>query len=591
MSRKGRARKRRQTRGGNSESIQAVAEGEDKDSVEYLESVQGGGLFAASGNYSYAGVGFTGSIGIGSCNNWSGGSLLKNHQSFRTNFEGMNLRNQFSTCRGIAETNWYGTWVCDVRAMYYGAGFKFKGEKAQKWAGQHLMKNPDKVSGDEIANLRASLLGGGDLDDDSAKFAGIGYDFEQVVQDAIKEFVINDQAILMWRVNEDSDELPYVESLDLENVIYECCPGSYEKITFVYKQNYDFRVAYNMNSDIYDGFYGRERCRKMCTGGKYVVYKNGKGAGADAIWKDGKDQEWNFVYRGKGKSGRLSKPSMIGLADDLDFIELKKLGDWNGAWKRKNVHIVAKKGENITSGALAGNKKLMPTGGQLKKLAENLSEKEGTSNIAVAGDTHLDYLTLASEFFGGGITEDSLRRLVNWGGFATMMLMEGFSPAHGVSPYVMNQLRVEVRNARKLIVKLLYDVFNHPDFLGDLSDSAPLLVPEFDESVLYNNEEMAKRISQMRDSGIASVETVREFMHVDHDLEGDRLEEEHKNRKRVTPAFEMNQGLLPAIFQDELMPKTKDKPASALPADDGSNGGNGGKGGDVGDTGGRPAKM
>lgn len=475
---------------------------------------QDGILAAAGDGFSMAGTSYMGSIGIPVAGT---GNMLTKQQKFRTNWGNLPLDRLFRTVRWMAEANWYGSWVTDLKQAFYSMGATFATPELRTWAG---------------------IEHGAEMNTEAAN-----YPWMDVVDDAFSEYVITENVVAVWRVNDGKKDLPHIRIMDAESVKYSVEYGI-EKIII---QN--DRVKMSDDEYIqYCAVVGADAANAMREGKPHTIIKGGDG-------------DWDFEFIGKGKRGCMHRPSMTGILDDLDYIELHKVADWNGAWKRKDVLTIAKKGYALKSGAASGRPVGNATRKQLTTLSEGISQKSGTATIAVNHDTEIDYLTLSAEFFGENIPKESMRRLINWGGFAAMMLMDGFTQANGVSPYMLSQLRAESLKAREKVGRFLERIFNNPSFLGGVKPPERITC-RFNEGILYNLTDLIELLRFEHGQGITSTQTMREILGRGIEFESDRINEGHSDRQSYTPVFEAKQGLLPGIFPDL-------ERAAATPAGDG----------------------
>ena len=439
-------------------------------------------------------------------------------QRFRKNHVKSNIKDQFKLARFLYETNWFARSVLKVQLGVFGAGFQFKGEEAKVWAGM----NEEEESDDEAAEI---------------------YPWQEVAGDVWREWLTCDNVVAIWK----KGTLPHVIVLDCEQVDFRVDAGV-QSISVPMKKDQSLSVSSDLTSALKDQL-GVEMFNALQKGSSLRIIKGG-------------ESEWDFeALIGGKRTAALARPGIVTAADDLDYIEMTKVGDWNGAWKRKDVIRQVKKGYGITSGPMGGSAKQHAKVKSLKSLSAGVTKISGAANFATNFDVEMAYHLLDSGFFGreGNITYEARRRLVLWGGFAARLLTEGFSQQRGDRGDVSQILRSEATYHRGKVEGFLKRVFNNPSFLGTHVDKR--LRPEHAQSVLYTSAELETRVRAAVTHGLASPPTCREEMGYDDARESARMQDAHKRKEDYTPPFEAKQGIVADAAGVGAEPKPNTNPS------------------------------
>jgi hypothetical protein len=432
-----------------------------------------------------------------------GYGILGGLQKFRGNFDLLSLRKKFQLSRWLFENNWFVGPVVSLKTGVVVDGFRFAGRSAREW-----------VKVDESTRVQSPQA---------------SYDWSAVARDVVNELLLCDNVVALWRKGE---EFPFVEVLDCESVEHASCGGK-ESITLSFKAFKGSEERLGKIISLYASQWGSDFCDLIRNGGTREIVQ-------------GDDPEFEFLSLTRGKRGDAFKPpSLLSIADDLDFIEMIKVGDWNGAFARQKIVRTMKKGTEVRTSDPSAIKAGKATAGEITAMKKRLDMLDGVSNLASSHDVALAWETFAPEFFGseGSLTASPRQRIMGWGGWAALLIMQGFTQFRGGSGDISGILRIEVSGIRAEVVPFISKIFNHPDF--GLPSSAPYLAVEFSDSLLYTTEELMAMARTLSGTGLASFETVREkYLGLDSASEGALLKDSHDDRLSFTPPFEGRQGLL-----------------------------------------------
>ncbi len=517
---------------GNVMSVENVERGEvaDRNSQSYDNSVDR--VLANMGRALDGGCSVAGLAGVG-------GVTLSGFQKFRKDWVNEGVVSQIKICRAQVDTNWFVGMVHEARLAVHVSGFSFEGDGAKIMVGMKGAGRKDRYRAGTVA----------------------AYPWGEVVKDVMSDYLAVDNVVALWRKGQ--DELPHITILDAEVCQYKSTKGC-KQITLRYDSDSSLFSTKAKKSSAIRRF-GKEMAEAMAYGREITIIK-------------GENDDWDIDVLAAGKRKEtFAVPSMVAILDDLDFVEMLKIGDWNGAYTRKDILRIATKGYGIKSGSGAGRSVGDAKPKHLKKLSAGLRKVMGLTNLALNWDTAISHEYLSSEFFGEHRSKDALKRLVAWGGLEAALLMDGFSQVSGVSPYMARLWRPRVRAARRDVGEFCARIFNNPSFRNIETDV--VLVPEFDEGVLYNTEELTRLVEHQLGHAVISIDTARERHGVDSEKEKARIKESHDHLDENTPVHEPRQGIVSQMRNND--------------DDDGGGGGGGGKAPASGSTdkGGRPANI
>lgn len=360
---------------------------------------------------------------------------------------------------------------------------------------------------------------------------GSEYDVASLVDDIAWEDMTTSNVVCLWRR---SQTLPIVTVLDAERCGYRSV-GGIERIQLQCSKD-PVMAADQQNKSKYIESLGEKMYEAMLHGNSYTILK-------------GIDTDWNFEVMTIGKRrGTFANPELIPVIDTLDYLELMGVGDWNHAWFRKDVIRWIKKGYAVTQGQGAGLNSVDITPTQVKEIGEGFAKVNGPQTSPMNHDVHLGYLTMGPENFDPKMVEAAIDRLMVFGSIEAVALFTSFSQQNGAAPSLMRNARASAIQRRARIERLLRRIFSHPEFEGVMEKST-----RFHWSVksLYSVDELMAMVRGTSD-GIASPQTRRAMLDLDNERECELMREAHANRDDYTPPFEPKQGLLPAIFPQEL---------------------------------------
>lgn len=440
-----------------------------------------------------------------------GGRTMIDMQKGRNNYYTMDGRTQASVARRMAARNWFLRPVLALRHASQVDGFM-------------------AVAGD-----------GTDMKEQ--------YDFRSLVHDIVHENLITSNVVCLWRKGE---KLPTITVLDAEAVDYRAVGGA-ERITVQYAKD-EVLARDKENEADYIRILGERVFKAYKQGGSVTFIK-------------GADEEWDFEVMVEGKRrGVFGLPPLVPVMDTLDFLELMGIADWNLAWFRKDVIRVLRKGYKVTNGAGAGINSIDITSDDVAKLGDGFSKLIGNANVPMNHDVEASYLTVGPENFKPEQVESAIDRLMLFGGIEAVVLLSSFSQQNGAAPSLMRNARTTAFALRERVELLLQRIFAADEF-KDLDWGGGEMRFRWSVKSLYSIEEVLLKVKGTND-GTASMQTRREWMDLDNDVEVDRLKASHADREGYAPPFEAGQALLPAMFPD-LAPASSGETPPAPPGEPG----------------------
>lgn len=383
------------------------------------------------------------------------------------------------------------------------------------------------------------------------------FNLSTLTKDFFWEMLVSSNVIAIWKKRKAGEPLPQIQILNAE----EC--------DIVLDQGY---LAVKIPSK-----YVVDAAKEM-TSGEKAAYPFGVSAlkGERMITKrpllessDSADyaEEYDFeIWQNAKTSLGLLYPSSAVILDDLDLLEMFRMGDWTGAWKRKEVIRHHKLGYAVTSGNQAGTKTGQATPRRIKKTNETMAQVHGAGDVATNFDHEIAWVNFPEQFFKHDAYDEVNRRLIFHGGYCALMLMSSKGQIEANGGYLLHVLRNEVLSTRKQVGdEFINRILNSPSWLGEEVGNTPELEVKWGELGVYSTTELMERITKLGINGYASPQTVREWAGMNDERESDNMRKAHENRVDYAPPYERAQGLLPQLFPEEF-PDGEAVPAGAAKA-------------------------
>lgn len=441
----------------------------------------------------------------------TGGKSMVDAQRFRVNWYSLERKQLNRIARLMCQRNWFAAPVHATRKRIYGGGFRLASQEARDWA------------------------------------AAGTYPFKRIHDDLLHEYLINEAAFAFWRTDVSSDSLPMIEIPDIENVDYQVIGGV---PTAWVKVEGNSRIPEMLKEVL-----GLKLWEAIKSNKPLVLVKGDLTSGYDfAMLKGGKS------------TALIEPPSLTGVLDDLDFIEAARVGDWNGAWSRREIIRQTKKGYGVSSGPNAGTVRNNAKYAELQSILKSMKAIAGKTDVATNFDQEIDWKVFPSEFFNPEQIVSAKERLLFWGGLAAIMLLETDSQITGLSAFLHDRARMEVEAFREDFGPFLASIFNAESFIKNFP-GAPVIGVQWGVKSLYTGAGLMAESTFLATYGLAAPQTLRERYGIDDAAESARMLEAQAARDAYTPVYEPRQGLLPMQFPQEYnAPIATDEPPSGPPA-------------------------
>ena len=436
----------------------------------------------------------------------------------RTDYLNMTSAEAISHVRLLSPRHWFLNPLNEMRKAFYDENPQLATKEAQEW---------NRINGNRYRER---------------------VDIARLTQDFFSEWFISSNVIAIWKRRQNNDPLPAVIFPDPEHC--------------------------KIISD--EGYLAVEVPGSYMGGGKragLIISKNPKrqqkpeGEKKSSYSRDRYAQEWDFQLCQNGKvSTGLEYPTGAILLDDLELYEMFRLGDWVGAYKRREALRHHKLGYAVTSGQQAGQKIGHASTKRIRATNQKMSEINGPGDLATQFDHEIGWVTFPKDHFLSEQYAQLNQRLIYHGGYCAMMLMANRTQIESNGGHLLHMLRQEVDSMRRRAGdRFLHLILNSPSYLGDLADQTPELRIQWSSQGLYTIDEMLNRAVKLGRPGYASPQTIREWNGLSDEVESERMQDAHTRREDFTPPFEFAQGMLPLIFPDEFADSSNKPPSSPPP--------------------------
>lgn len=258
----------------------------------------------------------------------------------------------------------------------------------------------------------------------------------------------------------------------------------------------------------------------------------------DAVVVDAKAREEygeNFAVLTRAKRGKgMGIPRLRAMYGLLQVLEHLQTGDASGAFWARDVIRQWLVGFEPRTDDLAKMENLYKmTPGKMRALTEGKKNKRGSWELATNFDVAMKWLFADPAMFAADKYKGTLGQLDRWGGPAMAMAMTGQA-----APHLLTALAAEGRSERGLVGAFLEELAGRSDFFGK-----PVRV-SWNANTFMDHKTMLERLRTGGANGAVSVTTQREWLGVDNEEEGRRLQLELKTPERYRPGFEPKQGML-----------------------------------------------
>lgn len=431
----------------------------------------------------------------------------------RTDFLNMSPADAIATVRILSPRHWFLSPLQDTRKLFYDESPSLAGNEARAW---------NQVNGNRFRNR---------------------VDIARLTNDFFSEWLVSTNVIAIWKRRAPGEPaLPAILFPDAE------------KCEIISDEGY---LAVRVPASALIG-------ETVLPTSKCIISKNPKRqVGDSSDYQKG----WDFELCQKSKtSSGLEYPSSAIILDDLEMLELFRVGDWVGAWKRREALRHHKLGYGIASGPVASTKTGHASAARINATNKKMADINGPGDLATNFDHSMEWMVFPKDHFGHEAYAEINRRLIYHGGYCAMMLMASKSEMQANGGHLMHLLRQETRGIRaRAGDRFLNLILNNPTYLGDEMDITPELAIQWTEEGLYSVDDMLNRVTKLGRPGYVSPQTLREWIGVSDEKESERMRAAHENRNNYAPPYEYAQGMLPQLFPEEF-PNAQKPTASASEA-------------------------
>lgn len=349
---------------------------------------------------------------------------------------------------------------------------------------------------------------------------GKNYDFARVADDVWQEWLICDNVVAFWIATKD-EKLPIVTVLDCEMCEYRNAFGIETLSVQLPKlglTDADYKRLKDKGLD--------ERYIDALRTGKKLVLDESKGE--------------FFKVLTRAKLGRgLGPPRVDSVLQQLSIMEVLGIGDW--AWARQMSRAMRQfqKGHEIKQGPWSGQSMHFLKAAEASQIKKANAKKEGAYDSATNFDLNVKFPFPDPRVFDQKKYDGTLARLEFWAGPIGKLLLA----ISEQSPYAMDMFQAEGFAHRQKVGEFLRSIFMHESFIGTDRPSADL-VPRWNPRSFTSIKNLTELARFGYTDGIVSPQTVREWLGVSDEEEGDRQEAASKKPKRYTPPFEAKQGMV-----------------------------------------------
>lgn len=347
--------------------------------------------------------------------------------------------------------------------------------------------------------------------------------FDRIFGDCFWEMVLASNLIVMWKHEPTNTGEISMEVLDSEH------------------SKYEYDQAKQMNYITLPGATATRNSNKV-----RKLYSDGTD-------QDGKDTGKRFaVWQPCKTSFGLNYPELAAMMDDVELLEMFRVGDWNGAYKRREMIRHSKLGYGVTAGQHAATPRTHATKKRTENVTKMMNIVDGAADIATNFDHIVEWNLFPSEFFNQDATEKIRQRLVFHGGFFAQMLLSTKGQIEANGGFLLHQLREWTLNTRDELRKFLCRIVNSESFLGADAAGAPVIDVAWSMRSLYSVDDAINRVTKLSASGIMSPQTARSEYGLSNEQEASNLKAAHDDRHGYTPAFERAQGMVIPQFPEDF---------------------------------------
>jgi hypothetical protein len=355
-------------------------------------------------------------------------------------------------------------------------------------------------------------------------------DFSLIADDLWQEFLLCDNAVVVWRDPQEGGRLPELRVLDCDEI------QKYESAAS------GDRIWVKAWPELLEWIKASEEGRSVGGGsGAGLVDVNGKELTSAMVNKGGVPLHlldgWHFRLLTTAKRGcGLAVPRLFSIFLDLAIEEVHQSGDFNGALKNRDAPRHYRMGHKIDKGRDEGAPKYYGNEEEFRLMAREFEKKIGVWSLVGRFDGELSFPFMDPVFFTDKKYEGLRSRLTEWAG----PVMQFLRPQTGeVSQGAMTMLRQEGKWNRQRVAGFLQRVLGAFEFSGALIAGVRV---GWNPWAFFSQRYQIEYMRFLQDHAHVSNGYFQDLLEVDAELEDERSLMERSNPDRWIPIHEPAQG-------------------------------------------------
>jgi len=294
------------------------------------------------------------------------------------------------------------------------------------------------------------------------------FDLALSIPELMLDLSVTNNAALIWAAAENSADLVYLKIYKPESTRIEILPGILwtKPSADLAKEIKDAPASYEktyLNSvkpaDRKNAKKLWDAVRQYGARGKYPGY----------VPIEEKDDEYWHIILGDGGTSRQSY-NAVGMQSIFTDIELLKMlveGDWATAFLIKNMTMLVKVGESITSGPLTGSRRNWPTTKDITNLQTQI-EKTGKAQIVYGNHTiQIEFCYPDPAVFSPDKYSAVIDRICTFFGIGQYMILgasggSSRGASYAAASWNVQAIRTDARQEREIVDLNLQKVYIHP---------------------------------------------------------------------------------------------------------------------------------
>ena len=305
--------------------------------------------------------------------------------------------------------------------------------------------------------------------------------------------------------------------------------------------------------------------------------KSGKRGIKKVLLKEEDGDFWVLRTKREQEEEGLEEPDMVAIFELLATYDLLDEADQISAFMQKALIVLVTQGET-----LAGKNPAEQKMGWLK--TEERKELEALFKKPIKGlflfgrhNTKISFIHPPAELFNDAKYDATRRKIMNWAGMS-FALIEGTGGSYAVGWINLRKFLAQIQYYRRLINRLLEELWNHPAVRPDIMEEGDALPKaRFDEQITEEPRTLLEKVRFGVTQGMLSVKTALETLGFRPRNERQNRVEELQERALWTRQWEPSQGIAvpidikPYLFEDEeeLPPPQNTQAGKKLPGQPG----------------------